>query len=391
MNMIDSVLRGFTCIIYMIAQIHITNRCSEGEDWVFDGAHKLESVFEFMNDGFELAAGPTTGQQIKEHEGKKFSQLPPAIKLIIKQYAFVVNWIDPEIASDPDQLRILWERLNRAGVALNDFELSIPVIAPLIDSVLVPAMNMFKNTVFYPKDVSERGKLETSIQGLLAIIDLPDFKGSQNKLVKAWQDKELGSTMRQRADSVAVKATLWLDHLTRCHKIMQDLKDLAVFCDPTTGVEDIAEGIRRTELPFVLGCLARRFERIEDFRTQKIAIAESLRREIFSKKAEDILALLGGGGRNATFQRKLKLHIEQLIGYKEVAPRRFSKKIQRAALVKQGGICPSCSMPILKEQLFDGDHVLPWSEGGETTADNLQVLHRHCHQEKTATTVSLTA
>jgi len=383
-DMIDSVLRGFTCTIYMISQPEKVGLCSEGEDWVFDGAHKLESVFEFMNDGFALEAGPTTGAELNALAGKKFSELPASVKIRIRQYAFMVNWIAPEIAADPDQRCILWERLNRAGVKLNDFELSIPAIAPLIETVLRPSMELYTGTTLFPGTESKRGSLERCLQVLLALIDMPDFKGSQNGLVKAWHTAHLGDTMAKRAEAVATKGSIWLENLIRCHKILLDLKDLAVFCNPVSGVEDIAEGMRRTELPFVLGCLARRFGRIEDFRSQKIGLARRLRSEIFSKSPEDLLAELGGGGRNATFQWKLMQKIEGIAGAVVVQPRRFTKKAQQAALVSQGGICLECKGPILKDQLFEGDHVLPWSEGGETTPGNLQILHKHCHQAKTA-------
>lgn len=379
-DMIDSVLRGFTCTIYIIARIGDVGRCSEGEDWVFDGAHKLESVFEFMSDGFALAAGPSTGAELNGFAGKKFSELPAPVKLRIKQYAFMINWISPEIAADPDQLRILWERLNSAGVKLNDFELSIPTITPLIESVLRPAMEIYMGTPLFPATESKRGSLECSLQVLLALIDLPDFKGSQNGLVKEWHRQQLGDTMVKREEAVASKGALWTERLIRCHKMMMDLKDLNVFCDSVTGDEDITTGMRKTELPFVLGSLGRRFSRIEDFRSQKVALGARLRTEIFSKHTG------GGNGRNTTERRKLFMTIETIIGgYVElVQPRRFTKKVQRAALAAQGGLCLGCKGPILKDQLFEGDHVLPWSEGGETTPENLQILHRHCHQAKTA-------
>jgi hypothetical protein len=393
-DMIDTVLRGWACPpIYMITHAYKKDLCSEGEDWVFDGAHKLESVFEFMKDGFAFTPGPTTGSELAALAGKKFSGLLPTMKDRIRKYTFIINWIPTTTAEDPDQLRILWERLNRAGVKLNDFELSIPTIAPLIETVLRPAMETFIGTPLFPGTASKRGVLEQRLQLILALFDISEFKGSQNALIKEWQLKELGDTMARRAEAVATKGVLWSERLLRCHKMLMDLKDLAVFYDPETGEEDIADAVRKTELPFVLGCLGRIFERIEDFRSQKVAIAGRLRTEIFSKTPEDLLSAVGGTGRNGTFQRKLLKMILQLAeGSKElVQPRRFTKKMQREVLTKQGGVCPSCSKPILKEQLFDGDHVLPWSEGGETTADNLQVLHRHCHQEKTATMVSLTA
>ena len=46
------------------------------------------------------------------------------------------------------------------------------------------------------------------------------------------------------------------------------------------------------------------------------------------------------------------------------------------------GLCKACDKKILAHHLFDGDHVIEWSEGGETTLENLQILHRVCHQAK---------
>jgi len=51
--MIDTVLRGWACPpIYAISRPDLIEHCPEGEDHVFDGAHKLEAVFDFIDDKF---------------------------------------------------------------------------------------------------------------------------------------------------------------------------------------------------------------------------------------------------------------------------------------------------------------------------------------------------
>ncbi|WP_263419969.1 HNH endonuclease [Tolypothrix sp. PCC 7601] len=38
-----------------------------------------------------------------------------------------------------------------------------------------------------------------------------------------------------------------------------------------------------------------------------------------------------------------------------------------------------------EDDLIEIDHIIPKSQGGKDVYDNLQALHRHCHDVKTAT------
>jgi len=61
--------------------------------------------------------------------------------------------------------------------------------------------------------------------------------------------------------------------------------------------------------------------------------------------------------------------------------RRFTSTMKRSAYTRQGGVCPLCKGSFELEQM-EGDHILPWSQGGHTTPDNLQMLCRQCNREK---------
>jgi RNA-directed DNA polymerase len=60
-------------------------------------------------------------------------------------------------------------------------------------------------------------------------------------------------------------------------------------------------------------------------------------------------------------------------------PNRVSKLIK-----KQKGICPHCGLYFSSTDLVEVDHIKPKSLGGKDTYDNLQLLHKHCHDTKTA-------
>ncbi len=65
-------------------------------------------------------------------------------------------------------------------------------------------------------------------------------------------------------------------------------------------------------------------------------------------------------------------------------PNRVSKLIK-----KQNGICPHCGLYFTSTDIVEVDHVQPTSLGGKDTYDNLQLLHKHCHDIKTASDGSL--
>ncbi len=63
--------------------------------------------------------------------------------------------------------------------------------------------------------------------------------------------------------------------------------------------------------------------------------------------------------------------------------RTFDQRTRRAAYESQQGRCPLCGMTYKYEEM-EADHIIPWSKGGHTTADNCQMLCRECNRIKGA-------
>ena len=61
-------------------------------------------------------------------------------------------------------------------------------------------------------------------------------------------------------------------------------------------------------------------------------------------------------------------------------PSRVSKLLK-----KQKGKCAYCNMFFRENDVMEVDHKIPKSKGGKDSYDNWQLLHRHCHDTKTAT------
>lgn len=65
-------------------------------------------------------------------------------------------------------------------------------------------------------------------------------------------------------------------------------------------------------------------------------------------------------------------------------PDRVAKLLKR-----QKGICSHCGLYFTSTDIVEVDHIKPTSLDGKDTYDNLQLLHRHCHDTKTATDGSM--
>lgn len=63
--------------------------------------------------------------------------------------------------------------------------------------------------------------------------------------------------------------------------------------------------------------------------------------------------------------------------------RAFSSTMKRAAFEKQNGICSICKEKFEIEQM-EGDHIIPWVDGGKTIAENCQMLCRNCNRTKSS-------
>jgi 5-methylcytosine-specific restriction endonuclease McrA len=74
---------------------------------------------------------------------------------------------------------------------------------------------------------------------------------------------------------------------------------------------------------------------------------------------------------------------EPLTETKDLRPE--GRSIPRAVILKvvrrDGQICQRCFEPVPDDQV-EFDHVIPFSKGGTTTADNLKLCHRSCNRKK---------
>lgn len=61
--------------------------------------------------------------------------------------------------------------------------------------------------------------------------------------------------------------------------------------------------------------------------------------------------------------------------------RQFSDKDKQKKYQEIKGICPNCKNHFEYDQM-EGDHIIPWHEGGKTEYQNLSMLCKHCNRTK---------
>lgn len=66
---------------------------------------------------------------------------------------------------------------------------------------------------------------------------------------------------------------------------------------------------------------------------------------------------------------------------KHLSIRAFTDSQKRTAYERQQGICPKCNKHF-EIQDMQGDHITPWSKGGHTVIENLQMLCADCNRRK---------
>jgi RNA-directed DNA polymerase len=101
--------------------------------------------------------------------------------------------------------------------------------------------------------------------------------------------------------------------------------------------------------------------------------SELVDREVFSRPPETVLFV------NLFYWTGALVYWSSRLGEHPEMPSRKAKLLKQ-----QKGKCPCCELNFQECDVMEIDHKIPRALGGKDEWKNLQLLHRHCHDEKTA-------
>ena len=301
----------------------------DGTYEVMDGQQRTISICQYVQGDFSVG-------------GKYFSNLPSDIRERFLDYALTVYFCD-----GTESEKLAWFRvINIAGEKLKEQEMRN---AAFTGTWLSDAKKYFSNPngMVYLKwkdyiagEVLRQDYLETAL-GWIA-------------------DGEIlgGKEMSPDADPIA-------DYMGR-HQKDSDATELKLYFESVMGwTRTLFPKYRREMKTVAWGELYNRYKGGSYLASELERCVGELMADDDVQKKSGIYEYLLSGREN---ERALNI-------------RAFTPSQKRAAYEKQGGICAKCQKPFPFEEM-EGDHIVPWSKGGKTVPDNLQMLCRRCNGMK---------
>lgn len=364
--LIDSLFKDFD-----IPKVYFRDIEKEGKSAyaVIDGQQRLNAIFEFMDDHYEIStdADDLYGEKVA---GKKWSELSSDLQIQFLDCSIdvvhLVGYTDEEI--DETFLRLqngtpLKAAEKRRAISGNMRN----VISELSKNDVFIKYCEFKNLHYAYEDVTAK-IFKQIMEGKASNISAPTLKRMYEQNPSITIDDKVAKEVKKSLDFLK-KAFKGTPHP---HLKKYAITDLAVIANSFLKIYDLSN--YPTEF-------ASAYLKFTDERIQNLEKPE--------EEQDPKLIHYGNASRGDSLeyleyrQKTLREYILEEMPYLELKDsNRIFTPDQRAVIYRKGnGVCAICGQQVSEEN-FEADHKIPWSKGGKTQIANGQILCSPCNKSK---------
>lgn len=350
---------------------------------ILDGQHRIKIALDFMNDKFKIDTKGSYFFIKDDHHNKLYSELKREDQRKIKEYNIDFNNLDEKYYHDEDARNEMFFILNKTSFHLNNYELNNVLYKKLNKIIITKYLEKFNK---YFKKNGKRGNIETEIWSLITLSDknfnLPNSWTSVPGLIKKYQQKIIGTNATQITEYIKNKLPEFENKLNTLLKIIDffDSKNI----DMSTTVNGRADS-KYLPKKCIIARSASKFKNIEEFNREKYKLLSEFNNRVLNTDT-DLQKTFSCSAKNSKYQKELIKLIDDIID-KSWNPndpknrRCFSNKDKQQKLKIQDNKCNICRRSLFEKEC-QADHIIEWTNGGETIIENCQILCSTCHKDK---------
>lgn len=358
-KLVESILLGIPIpIIYLCEE-------EDGTLSVIDGQQRIISFVRYMKNEYPL----DKLTKLTDLNGLYYKDLEKRIQRLLKSKTLKAI----TISKDSKELKYeIFSRLNLGAVKLKDQEVRNCIYRGSFNNMLKDIAESNKNLCILFHDENKRSSYEERILRFFALRNYLELHGTFKLVMNSYMEQH------QNDDEIQI-SKFKSQYNALIDIIKQILGDDAFF--------SLSKDKRKKFNGAVYDSIIIPFS----YFSSKVLMshADELRAEINNlKETNSEYQSNTYVGTNAG--PRVRGRIEQVMGViKKVVSTesqldkcRYFDKSVKEHLFYSGYKCSYCGNTILSIDDCEVDHIIPYSQGGSTTVENAQLLHRHCNKSK---------
>ena len=343
--------------------------CEENDNSlsVIDGQQRITSITRYLSNEFKLCGL----EELKELNGKYFKELEKNNQRAIKQttiHSIVISKKSQELKYE------IFARLNQGSTKLKPQELRNCIYRGSFNNMIEAIAKENSTLPILFHEENNRKQYQEYILRFFALKDFNNYASSLKKTMNMYMQKNQNATN----DEIETLKKLFNSKID----IVKQIFGNNAFCAYDRQNNKITNKFSGSIYDSLMVSCS-----LFDNHTLMVH-ADELRNHFEDAKINNIeyqdYTYAGTGSKTRVIGRIMFIYnlFNDIIGNNNAQRRVFSAD-EKTELWNNGNhVCAYCNQKILDINDAEVDHVIAYSQGGETVIENAQLLHRHCNRKK---------